>query len=95
MNNLRAVMSTAEFELEEIRTALETALIETEEPAEDVPEFETPIMVQEDSGPAFGLENQPEDALAVAVGAPEDTTEDLEGGRIRRLLRRRQHHRGH
>ncbi|MDE0216658.1 MAG: hypothetical protein OXN79_08805 [bacterium] len=89
MSNLRAVMSATEFELEEIRTALEIALIGTEEPAEDAPGFEAPIMVQQDSEPAFDLENQPEDALEVAVGVPEDTTEDLEGGRIRRLLRRR------
>ncbi|MCY3575804.1 MAG: hypothetical protein OXH53_00655 [bacterium] len=89
MSNLRAVMSTAEFELEEIRTALETALTETEEPAEDGPDFEAPIMVREDSEPAFDMENQPHGALEVAVGVPEDTTEDLEGGRIRRLFRGR------
>lgn len=89
MSNLRAVMSTAEFELEEIRTALETALVETDEPEEDEPDFEAPIMVRDDSGSAFDLEDHPEDALEVAVGVPEDTTEDLEGGRIRRLLRRR------
>ena len=46
-------------------------------------------MVRDDSGSAFDLEDHPEDALEAAVGVPEDTTEDLEGGRIRRLLRRR------
>ena len=89
MGNLRSVLTTTEFELEEIRAAFETALIETEDPAEDEPDFETPIMVREDSRPALDLEDQPEEAFEAAVGTPEDTTDDLEGGRIRRLLRRR------
>lgn len=89
MGNLRSVLTTTEFELEEIRAAFETALTETEDPAEEEPEFEIPIMVREDSRPALNLEDQPEKAFEIAVGSPADTTDDLEGGRIRRLLRRR------
>ena len=40
MTSLRSVMNTDEFELEEIRAALETALIETEEPEVVEPDFE-------------------------------------------------------
>lgn len=87
MSNLRAVMATTEFELEEIRTALETALIETEDPVEDEPDFEAPLVVREDSMSVFDLEAQTSEALEAAVGTPEDTTDDLDGGRIRRLLR--------
>ena len=87
MSNLRAVMATTEFELEEIRTALETALIETEEPVEDEPDFEAPLLVKEDSMSVFDLEAQTSEALEAAVGTPEDTTDDLDGGRIRRLRR--------
>ncbi len=89
MGKLRSVLTTTEFELEEIRAAFESALIESEDPTEDEPEFETPIMVREDSGPTIDLEDQPEEAFEVAVGTPDDTTVDLDGGRIRRLLRRR------
>ena len=89
MGNLRSVLTTTEFELEEIRAAFETALIETEDPIEEEPDFEIPIMVREDSRPTLDLEDQPEEAFEVAVGTPADTTDDLEGGRIRRLLRRR------
>lgn len=89
MGKLRSVLTTTEFELEEIRAAFETALIETEDPAEEEPDFETPIVVREDSGPALDMEDQPEEAFEAAVGTPEDTTDDLEGGRLRRLLRRR------
>ena len=89
MGNLRSVLTTTEFELEEIRAAFESALIETEDPAEDEPDFETPIMVREDPGSALDLEDQPEEAFEVAVGTPEDTTDDLEDGRLRRLIRRR------
>ena len=87
MSNLRAVITT-EFELEEIRTALETALIETEDPDEDEPDFEAPLMVREDPTSVLGMGALAEEALKTAVGTPEDTTADLEGGRIRRLLRR-------
>lgn len=89
MGNLRAVLTTTEFELEEIRAALETALTETEDPAEDEADFEAPLMVREDLASVFDREGQPQEALEVAVGTPEDTTDDLEGGRIRRLFRRR------
>ena len=89
MGNLRSVLTTTEFELEEIRAALETALTETEDPAEDEADFEAPLVVREDSTSIFDLEGQPKEALEVAVGTPEDTTDDLEGGRIRRLFRRR------
>lgn len=89
MTNLRAVMNTDEFELEEIRAALETALIETEEPDEVEPDFEAPIVVREDPGTVLNLEEQPTETLDAAVGTPADTTVNLEGGRIRRLLRRR------
>lgn len=87
MSNLRAVMSTAEFELEEIRTALEAALVETDEPEEDEPDFEVPLIVRDDSTSVFDPDEQPKDALQRAVGNPEDTTEDLEGGRLHRLRR--------
>ena len=89
MSNLRAVMNTDEFELEEIRAALETALIETEEPDETEPDYEAPIMVREDQDTLLHLEERPTEALDAAVGTPADTTVDLEGGRIRRLFRRR------
>ena len=89
MGNLRSVLTTTEFELEEIRAAFETALIETEDPIEEEPDFEIPIMVREDTGPTLDLEDKPEEAFEVAVGSPADTTDDLEGGRLRRLLRRR------
>jgi uncharacterized protein YbgA (DUF1722 family) len=89
MGNLRSVLTTTEFELEEIRAALESALTETEDPAEDEAEFEAPLVVREDSPSVFDLEGHPKEALEVAVGTPEDTTDDLEGGRIRRLFRRR------
>ncbi len=87
MNNLRAVMNTDEFELEEIRAALETALIETEEPEDAEPQFEAPILVREDTDTVLHLEDHPTETLEV-VGTPDDTTEDLEGGRLRRLRRR-------
>ena len=87
MSNLQAVMNTDEFKLEEIRAALESALIETEEPDEDEPAFGAPFIVREDSA-AVDPEGQFEEVLEVAVGTPEDTTEELEGGRIRLLLRR-------
>lgn len=89
MSNLRAVMNTDEFELEEIRAALETALFETEEPDEAEPDFEAPIMVREDPDAVLDLEAPPAESLEAAIGTPADTTVDLEGGRIRRLLRRR------
>ena len=89
MSNLRAVMNTDEFELEEIRAALETALFETEEPDEVEPGFEAPIIVREDPDRALDLEAPPTESLEAAIGTPADTTVDLEGGRIRRLLRRR------
>ena len=88
MSNLRAVMATTEFELEEIRTAFETALIETEDPDEDEPDFEAPLLVKEDSTSFSDMEAPRAEALEAAVGTPEDTTDDLDGGRIRRLLRR-------
>ena len=87
MSNLRAVMNTDEFELEEIRSALESALTETEEPDDDEPEFEAPLVVREDPTSVFDLDDQTKKALEAAVGTPEDTTEYLEGSRIRRLLR--------
>lgn len=89
MGNLRSVLTTTEFELEEIRAALETALTETEDPSEDEVDFEAPLVVREDSTSVFDLEGQPKEALEVAVGTPEDTTYDLEGGRLRRLFRRK------
>ena len=87
MSNLRAVLTTTEFELEEIRSALESALIDTEEPVENPFGFEAPLMVGDSDSSALKDEDRPEGALDVAVGTPEDTTADLEGGRIRRLLR--------
>ena len=84
MTGLRSVMNTDEFELEEIRSALESALNETEVPEEEEPEFEAPILVTDDR-PI----DQSDEAFEAAVGQPSDTTEDLEGGRLRRLLRRR------
>ncbi|MCY3862893.1 MAG: hypothetical protein OXG30_10145 [bacterium] len=89
LTSLRSVMNTDEFELEEIRAALETALFETEEPEEVEPDFEAPIMVREDPESVLDLVVQTDGPLQVAVGTPDDTIEDLEGGRIRRLLRRR------
>lgn len=88
LTNLRSVMNTDEFELEEIRAALETALFETEEPEEVEPDFEAPIVVREDPVSILDLADQSGGALEVAVGTPDDTTEDLEGGRIRRVIRR-------
>ena len=88
LSNLRAVLTTTEFELEEIRSALESALVETEEPADDdEPSFQAPLMVGDGESSALTDEDQPEGVLNVAVGTPEDTTADLEGSRIRRLLR--------
>ncbi|MDE0580892.1 MAG: hypothetical protein OXI29_13590 [bacterium] len=89
MTNLRSVMNTDEFELEEIRAALETALFETEEPEEVEPDFEAPIMVREDPASVLDLVDQTDGPLQVAVGTPDDTIEDLEGGRIRRIFRGR------
>lgn len=89
MSNLRAVMNTDEFELEEIRAALETALFETEEPEEDEPQFEAPFIVREGSDTVLDWGEQHSESLDAAVGTPADTTVDLEGSRIRRLLRRR------
>ena len=89
MSNLRAVMNTDEFELEEIRAALESALVETEAPEEVESDFEAPIMVREHLDPALDLDEQSPGALEAAVGPPDDTTGDLDGGRIRRMLRRR------
>ena len=89
MTSLRSVMNTDEFELEEIRAALESALFETEEPEEVEPDFEAPIMVSDDPESVLDLVDQTDGPLQVAVGTPDDTTEDLEGGRIRRVLRRR------
>lgn len=89
MSSLRAVMNTDEFELEEIRAALENALIETEEPEQAEPDFEAPLVVREDQAPIFDLEDQSTETLDVAVGTPEDTTDDLEGGRIRSLFGRK------
>ncbi|WP_419923826.1 hypothetical protein [Candidatus Poriferisocius sp.] len=88
MGKLRSVLTTTEFELEEIRAALESALIETEEPDEDEPDFEAPIMVRENSTLVFDIDDQPDDVLEAAVGTPEDTTSELEDGRIPRLLKR-------
>ena len=88
LTSLRSVMNTDEFELEEIRAALETALFETEEPEEVEPDFEAPIVVREDPVSILDLADQSGGALEVAVGTPDDTTEDLEGGRIRRVIRR-------
>ena len=88
MGSLRSVLTTTEFELEEIRAAFETALTETEDPAGDEADFKAPLVVGEDSTSIFDRKDQPQDALEVAVGTPEDTTEDLEGGRLRRLFRR-------
>ena len=87
MSNLRAVMNTDEFELEEIRAALETALIETEAPEDAEPHFEAPIVVRDGSGTLLPLEDHPAETREV-VGTPDDTTGNLEGGRVRRLLRR-------
>lgn len=89
MTSLRSVMNTDEFELEEIRAALETALFETEEPEEVEPDYEAPIMVSDDPESVLDLVDQTDGPLQVAVGTPDDTTEDLEGGRIRRLFRGR------
>ena len=89
LTSLRSVMNTDEFELEEIRAALEAALIETEEPQEAELEFEVPIMVRDDPASVLDLADQTHGAIEVAVGTPDDTTEELEGGRIRRVLRRR------
>ena len=89
MGNLRSVLTTTEFELEEIRASLETALVETEDPVEDEADFEAPLVVSEDPTSVFDREGEPKAALEVAVGTPEDTTADLEGGRIRRLFRRK------
>ena len=86
MSSLRAVMNTDEFELEEIRAALETALIETEEPEDEEPQFEAPILVRDDTDTVLSLEDHPAETLEV-VGTPDDTTDDLEGGRLRRVLR--------
>ena len=88
MSNLRAVMNTDEFELEEIRAALETALFETEEQEEHEPDFEAPLIVREDPTTVLDWEDQSSEVLKAAVGTPEDTTDKLEGGRIRRLVRR-------
>lgn len=87
MSHLRAVMNTDEFKLEEIRAALETALGKTDEPAESAPRFETPLLLADCDSTVFELEKQPADTLEAAVGTPEDTTADLEGGRVRRVLR--------
>gem|GEM_PF-1240282 len=89
MSNLRAVMNTDEFELEEIRAALESALSDTEDPEDVEPVFEAPLVVREDTTSVFDLDEQPKKALETAVGTPEDTTADLDGGRIRRLFRRK------
>ncbi|WP_419919018.1 hypothetical protein [Candidatus Poriferisocius sp.] len=86
--SLRAVLTTTEFELEEIRAALEAALIETENPAEDGDDREIPLIIGEDPAPILNLEDQPEHVLKAAMGSPEDSTDDLEGGRLRYLLRR-------
>lgn len=88
MTSLRSVMNTDEFELEEIRAALETALIETEEPEGVEPDFEAPIMVREDPASVLDLVGQADRPFEAVVGTPDDTTADLEGGRARRLLRR-------
>jgi len=87
MSHLRAVMNTDEFKLEEIRAALETALGTADEPAQSAPRFETPLLLADCDSTVFELEKQPADTLEAAVGAPEDTTADLEGGRVRRALR--------
>ena len=89
MGNLRAVLTTTEFELEEIRAALEEALVETEDPTEDEDDFEAPLVVREDSVSVFDSEDQLGEAIEAAVGTPEDSTEDLDGSRLRRLLPRR------
>lgn len=89
MTSLRASMNTDEFELEEIRAALQTALSETEEPDEAEPSFEAPILVRDNPEISTTLTPQQADALESAVGAPADIGADLHGGRIRRILRRR------
>ncbi|WP_419848935.1 hypothetical protein [Candidatus Poriferisocius sp.] len=88
MSNLRALMNTDEFELEEIRAALETALIEIEESDAVGPDFEAPIVVREDPDPVPDVDEQSAETLEAAVGTPDDTTDSLEGGRIRRIRRR-------
>ncbi len=87
MSNLRAVMATSEFELEEIRSALETALDETDDTDDPEADFEAPLVVKEQQPSAQRVADQIEEALEAAVGDPEDTTATLEGGRVRRLLR--------
>ncbi|WP_420639853.1 hypothetical protein [Candidatus Poriferisocius sp.] len=87
MSNLRAVMTTTEFDLEEIRAALETALIENEETEDAQDDFDTPLLVKEESTAIPDGAEPPDDTLDRAVGAPEDFTADLDGGRLRRLLR--------
>jgi len=89
MSNLRAVINTDEFELEEIRAALEAALAETEALSEVEPCFEAPLMVRDDPDRGAGTPEQQADTLESAIGTPADTTADLERGRLRRLLRRR------
>ena len=89
MSSLRAVMNTDEFELEEIRAALESALANVEEPNDDEPEFEAPLVVRGDPTSVSGWDDQPDHTLEAAVGTPEDTTADLEGSRVYRLLRRK------
>ena len=63
MSNLRAVMNTDEFELEEIRAALESALSDTEDPEDDEPVFEAPLVVREDTTSVFDLDEHPKKAL--------------------------------
>lgn len=88
MTSLRSVMNTDEFELEEIRAALETALIETEEPEVVEPDFEAPIIVSEDPALVLDSLDHADAALEAAISTPDDSIKDLEGGRIRRLFRR-------
>lgn len=88
MSSLRAVMATADNELEEIRSSFEAALLESDDAVEAEVDFEAPLVVREEQKTVPHVEDQPEDVLEAAVGTPEDTTADLEGGRLRRLYRR-------
>ncbi len=96
MSNLRAVMQhTDGFELEEIRDALEDALVQTTRDVNATPEFEAPLLMRNEHSALTSIHEQPDHVLETVVGNPDPKAvaqdagpiSELEGGRVRRALR--------
>ncbi|MYC57756.1 MAG: hypothetical protein F4X48_04100 [Acidimicrobiia bacterium] len=87
INSLHSAMQTDEFELDEIRDALEDALSQSTTPPINPPRYEAPLLLRDEHSALTSLAEQSEHVAQAADGNPKHSIAELEGGRIRRLLR--------